>query len=78
MEIRISTFDDDFRLFQVKTAKMHLFTFIQLICLVILWVVKSTKASLAFPFFLILMVPLRAQLNRFFSQKELRAVSILG
>ncbi|XP_018565326.1 band 3 anion transport protein isoform X2 [Anoplophora glabripennis] len=59
---------------KVKTAKMHLFTFIQLICLVILWVVKSTKASLAFPFFLILMVPLRAHLKHFFSQRELRAL----
>lgn len=59
---------------KVKTAKMHLFTFIQLICLVVLWVVKSTKASLAFPFFLILMVPLRAHLKHFFSQKELRAL----
>ncbi|CAH1989916.1 unnamed protein product [Acanthoscelides obtectus] len=53
---------------------MHLFTFIQLICLVILWIVKSTKASLAFPFFLILMVPLRRQLTHIFSQRELRAL----
>ncbi|CAH1989911.1 unnamed protein product [Acanthoscelides obtectus] len=59
---------------KVKTVKMHLFTFIQLICLVILWIVKSTKASLAFPFFLILMVPLRRQLTHIFSQRELRAL----
>ncbi|CAG9857657.1 unnamed protein product [Phyllotreta striolata] len=59
---------------KVKTMKMHLFTFIQLICLVVLWVIKSTKASLAFPFFLLLLVPLRSQLPKLFSQRELRAL----
>nr|XP_015833088.1 PREDICTED: band 3 anion transport protein isoform X2 [Tribolium castaneum] len=59
---------------KVKTAKMHLFTFIQLMCLVVLWTVKSTEASLAFPFFLILMVPLRSYLTRIFSPRELRAL----
>lgn len=59
---------------KVRTAKMHLFTFVQLTCLIVLWVVKSTKASLAFPFCLILMVPLRGQLSRIFSQRELRAL----
>lgn len=56
--------------------KMHLFTLIQLLCLVILWIVKSTPISLAFPFFLILMVPLRAQLRFLFTPAELRAVNI--
>ncbi|KAF5296704.1 hypothetical protein FQA39_LY12404 [Lamprigera yunnana] len=59
---------------KVKTAKMHLFTFIQLLCLVLLWAVKSTKASLVFPFFLLLMVPLRANLKYIFSARELRAL----
>uniref|UniRef100_A0A2R8M545 Solute carrier family 4 member 1 (Diego blood group) n=1 Tax=Callithrix jacchus TaxID=9483 RepID=A0A2R8M545_CALJA len=44
---------------RVKTWRMHLFTGIQIICLVVLWVVKSTPASLALPFVLILTVPLR-------------------
>lgn len=60
---------------QVQTFKMHLFTFIQLMCLVVLWIVKSTRASLAFPFFLLLMVPLRAQMTHLFTPAELRAVS---
>jgi len=55
--------------------KIHMFTSIQLFCLVILWVVKSTSLSLAFPFFLLLMLPLRAQLTRIFTPVELRAVS---
>ncbi|XP_072385099.1 band 3 anion transport protein-like isoform X1 [Diabrotica undecimpunctata] len=59
---------------KVRTMKMHLFTLIQLACLVVLWIVKSTRASLGFPFFLVLLVPLRAQLPRLFSQRELRAL----
>ncbi|KAK7789062.1 hypothetical protein R5R35_002562 [Gryllus longicercus] len=59
---------------RVHSMKMHLFTFIQLFCLAVLWVVKSTEAALAFPFFLILMVPLRAQLRFLFTPSELRAL----
>ncbi|KAG8232819.1 hypothetical protein J437_LFUL014177 [Ladona fulva] len=59
---------------RVQTMKMHLYTFIQLMCLVILWVVKSTQAALAFPFFLILMVPLRIHLKHCFSTSELHAL----
>ncbi|KAF5295459.1 hypothetical protein FQR65_LT10447 [Abscondita terminalis] len=59
---------------KVKTAKMHLFTAIQLLCLALLWTVKSTKASLVFPFFLLFMVPLRANLKYIFSPRELRAL----
>lgn len=44
---------------RVKTWRMHLFTGSQIICLAVLWVVKSTPASLALPFVLILTVPLR-------------------
>ncbi|KFO09404.1 Band 3 anion transport protein, partial [Balearica regulorum gibbericeps] len=44
---------------RVKTWRMHLFTGTQIIVLVLLWAVKSTPASLALPFVLILTVPLR-------------------
>lgn len=55
---------------------MNLFTCIQLACIVLLWVVKSTVASLAFPFVLIMTVPLRRfVLPRFFHDRELKAVS---
>uniref|UniRef100_K7FMA2 Anion exchange protein n=1 Tax=Pelodiscus sinensis TaxID=13735 RepID=K7FMA2_PELSI len=60
---------------KVKTWRMHLFTCIQLACIVVLWVVKSTVASLAFPFVLILTVPLRRfLLPRFFQDRELKAL----
>ncbi|XP_046734499.1 band 3 anion transport protein isoform X1 [Diprion similis] len=59
---------------RVQTYKMHIFTLIQIFCLSVLWVVKSTAISLAFPFFLILMIPLRAQMKRYFTHAELRAL----
>ncbi|CAO2625103.1 Anion exchange protein 3, partial [Lemmus lemmus] len=60
---------------KVKTWRMHLFTCIQLGCIALLWVVKSTAASLAFPFLLLLTVPLRrCLLPRLFQDRELQAV----
>nr|XP_008518859.1 PREDICTED: band 3 anion transport protein [Equus przewalskii] len=45
---------------RVKTWRMHLFTITQIICVVVLWVVKTfPDSSLALPFVLILTVPLR-------------------
>ncbi|XP_028919052.1 anion exchange protein 3 [Ornithorhynchus anatinus] len=60
---------------KVKTWRMHLFTGIQLSCIALLWAVKSTAASLAFPFLLLLTVPLRrCLLPRLFRQRELQAL----
>uniref|UniRef100_A0A8D1J6H1 Anion exchange protein n=1 Tax=Sus scrofa TaxID=9823 RepID=A0A8D1J6H1_PIG len=60
---------------KVKTWRMHLFTCIQLGCIALLWVVKSTAASLAFPFVLLLTVPLRrCLLPRLFQDRELQAL----
>ncbi|XP_067644614.1 band 3 anion transport protein isoform X2 [Eurosta solidaginis] len=59
---------------RVPTWKMHLFTTIQLICLTILWAVKSSKISLAFPFFLIMMVPIRQRLVMIYTPKQLQAL----
>ncbi|XP_025910200.1 band 3 anion transport protein [Nothoprocta perdicaria] len=59
----------------VKTWRMHLFTFTQIVTLAVLWAVKSTKASLALPFILILTVPLRRfLLPRIFQETELRCL----
>lgn len=58
---------------------MHLFTGIQIICLAVLWAVKSTPASLALPFVLILTVPLRRLiLPLIFRELELQCVSSGG
>uniref|UniRef100_A0A8C4ZUJ6 Anion exchange protein n=1 Tax=Gadus morhua TaxID=8049 RepID=A0A8C4ZUJ6_GADMO len=60
---------------KVKTWRMNMFTLIQLACIVSLWVVKSTEASLAFPFILIMTVPLRRLvLSRIFQERELQAL----
>ncbi|XP_028289474.1 anion exchange protein 3 [Parambassis ranga] len=60
---------------KVKTWRMNMFTIIQLGCIVALWVVKSSVASLAFPFVLIMTVPLRrVVLSRIFGERELQAL----
>ncbi|XP_062841167.1 solute carrier family 4 member 1a (Diego blood group) [Trichomycterus rosablanca] len=60
---------------RVKTWRMHIFTLIQMVCLGILWAVKSTQASLALPFVLILTVPLRVLLTgRVFSATEMKCL----
>ncbi|CAL8293782.1 unnamed protein product [Lota lota] len=57
---------------KVRTLRMHLFTCIQLVCLAALWVVMSTEASLAFPFVLILTVPVKMfLLPRIFTSREM-------
>jgi hypothetical protein len=53
---------------------MHLFTTVQVLALALLWGIKSSQFSLAFPFILMMMVPIRKQLEKFFTPLELRAV----
>uniref|UniRef100_A0A3B5ASL8 Anion exchange protein n=1 Tax=Stegastes partitus TaxID=144197 RepID=A0A3B5ASL8_9TELE len=62
---------------KVRTLRMHLFTCIQVVCLAVLWAVMSTQASLAFPFVLILTVPVKMfVLRRIFSVREMACVSL--
>ena len=62
-------------LLQVRTLRMHSYTFIQVICLGVLWVVKSTQAALGFPFVLLLLVPLRRYLlPKIYTETELEEV----
>ncbi|XP_060251690.1 band 3 anion transport protein isoform X1 [Ovis aries] len=63
---------------RVKPWRMHIFTIIQVACLVLLWVVRSIKQiSLALPFVLILTVPLRRYLlPLIFRDMELKFVSL--
>uniref|UniRef100_A0AAQ5ZAB1 Anion exchange protein n=1 Tax=Amphiprion ocellaris TaxID=80972 RepID=A0AAQ5ZAB1_AMPOC len=61
---------------KVRTLRMHLFTVVQLTCLSLLWVVMATAAALAFPFMLLLTIPVRMLLlPRLFSDRELQSVS---
>ncbi|KAI4900321.1 hypothetical protein NFI96_028607 [Prochilodus magdalenae] len=60
---------------KVRTLRMHLFTGIQMVCLAVLWTVMTTVASLAFPFLLILTVPLRKfLLPKIFNQREMQCL----
>lgn len=61
--------------FQVRTLRMHLFTAVQVVCLGVLWAVMSTVASLAFPFVLIMTVPVKMfVLARIFTSREMQCV----
>lgn len=62
---------------RVHAWKMHVYTMVQVGALVVLWAVKSSEFSLAFPFFLIMMVPLRQLLSIFFNPREINAVIIV-
>lgn len=59
---------------RVPAWKMHIYTLVQVFALAVLWTVKSSEFSLAFPFFLIMMVPLRQRLSMFFTPREINAV----
>uniref|UniRef100_A0A8C7XBY5 Anion exchange protein n=1 Tax=Oryzias sinensis TaxID=183150 RepID=A0A8C7XBY5_9TELE len=60
---------------RVKTGRMHLYTGIQVACLVVLWVVKSSPASLALPFILILTIPLRMVMTgHLFTEMEMKCL----
>jgi len=56
---------------RVKTWKMHVYTIIQACGLGLLWGIKSSPIALFFPFFVVLMVPLRLSLKFLFSEAEL-------
>ncbi|KAM4552445.1 anion exchange protein 2a isoform 1-T3 [Odontesthes bonariensis] len=60
---------------KVRTLRMHLFTLVELTCLSLLWVVMATAAALAFPFMLLLTIPVRMLLlPRLFSRRELQSL----
>ena len=59
---------------QVPNRQIHLFTAIQLLCLVILWITKASIIGILFPLFIALLVPVRFLLNRFFDPQHLLAL----
>ncbi len=58
----------------VKHWRIHLFTGIQALALLALWLLKSSKVGLLFPVLIALLVPLRMWLGRFFTAAELEAL----
>nr|AAI62559.1 Slc4a4 protein [Danio rerio] len=55
----------------VPLRKVHLFTFVQLLCLALLWVLKSTVAAIIFPVMILALVAVRKALDYIFSQHDL-------
>jgi hypothetical protein len=55
----------------VPLARVHLYTFLQLICLLTLWVVKTSIVGILFPLFIGLLIPVRFALEYLFTPLEL-------
>lgn len=59
---------------KVPNAVIHKFTLIQVVCLAVLWILKSSKLGLLFPVLIALLVPIRTSLRRFFKADHLHAL----
>nr|XP_026487487.1 electroneutral sodium bicarbonate exchanger 1 isoform X4 [Vanessa tameamea] len=58
---------------QVPIRRVHVFTAIQLTCLVCLWVIKSfSTTSILFPLMLVVMIGIRKSLDIFFTRREMK------
>ncbi|KAM9450611.1 electrogenic sodium bicarbonate cotransporter 1 isoform 1-T1 [Clarias gariepinus] len=55
----------------VPLRRVHLFTFLQILCLALLWILKSTVAAIIFPVMILALVAVRKALDYFFSQHDL-------
>ncbi|MEE6511682.1 hypothetical protein FKM82_018358 [Ascaphus truei] len=55
----------------VPLRRVHLFTIIQILCLVILWILKSTAAAIIFPLMLLALVGIRKTMECIFSLHDL-------
>ncbi|XP_037327326.1 sodium-driven chloride bicarbonate exchanger-like isoform X3 [Pungitius pungitius] len=55
----------------VPLRKVHLFTIVQLSCLVLLWVIKTSKAAIVFPMMVLALVFIRKLLDLIFTKREL-------
>ncbi|KAK7938508.1 hypothetical protein WMY93_001834 [Mugilogobius chulae] len=55
----------------VPLRKVHLFTIIQLSCLVLLWVIKTSRAAIVFPMMVLALVFIRKLMDCIFTKREL-------
>ncbi|XP_019905888.1 sodium bicarbonate cotransporter 3 isoform X3 [Esox lucius] len=55
----------------VPLWKVHVFTLVQLSCLVLLWVIKASAAAVVFPMMVLALVFIRKLLDLFFTEREL-------
>ncbi|XP_055839109.1 sodium bicarbonate cotransporter 3 isoform X6 [Episyrphus balteatus] len=58
---------------QVPIKRVHIFTLIQLACLIVLWLIKSFhQTSILFPLMLVVMIGIRKSLDLLFTRRELK------
>ncbi|XP_055921722.1 electroneutral sodium bicarbonate exchanger 1 isoform X3 [Eupeodes corollae] len=58
---------------QVPIKRVHIFTLIQLACLIVLWLIKSfPQTSILFPLMLVVMIGIRKSLDLLFTRRELK------
>uniref|UniRef100_A0A8C1VWT9 Anion exchange protein n=1 Tax=Cyprinus carpio TaxID=7962 RepID=A0A8C1VWT9_CYPCA len=55
----------------VPLRKVHLFTIVQLTCLVLLWVIKTSRAAIVFPMMVLALVFIRKLLDFVFCKRDL-------
>nr|XP_033817130.1 electrogenic sodium bicarbonate cotransporter 1 isoform X5 [Geotrypetes seraphini] len=55
----------------VPLRRVHLFTFLQVVCLALLWILKSTVAAIIFPVMILALVAVRKAMDCLFSQHDL-------
>ncbi|XP_031414270.1 sodium-driven chloride bicarbonate exchanger isoform X4 [Clupea harengus] len=55
----------------VPLRKVHMFTTIQLSCLILLWVIKTSKAAIVFPMMVLALLFIRKLLDFFFDKRDL-------
>ena len=60
---------------KVPVKRVHIFTAIQLLCLILLWVIKSIKQTkMLFPVMLVVLIAIRKLLDRYFTREELQSL----
>ncbi len=58
----------------VPSRDVHRFTFIQLLCFILLWVLKTSKIGILFPLMIAALVPIRIFISSFFKKGAIEAL----
>lgn len=54
--------------------EVHKFTFIQLVCFIILWILKTSKIGILFPLMIAALVPIRLFVSKYFEKEHIDAL----
>ena len=54
--------------------EVHKFTFIQLVCFIILWILKTSKIGILFPLMIAALVPIRLFISKYFEKEHIDAL----